>query len=204
MYHHVVSHLATKAAKQKIIKLCFTTCTTRHRSHGTLVTKNSSFMRLCWVNERTLSWNITSLCLYVCHFSMCFILLCFLCSMCACVHLHLLLLFVCLLELLLLPSSLLLRRILLFSVIAQYFGSLLLSIGGLRAAETMHNISLTVILRSPSAFFDTTPVGRILSRFGSDVNTIDMSLPQHIRQALFCTFRVRCPIIINYFSLYII
>lgn len=59
------------------------------------------------------------------------------------------------------------------------------------AAEKLHAMSLISVLRSPNAFFDTTPVGRILSRFSSDINTIDISLPQHLRQGMFCTFRVR-------------
>jgi hypothetical protein len=33
------------------------------------------------------------------------------------------------------------------------------------------------VLRAPTAFFDTTPLGRILNRFSGDVATVDKDLP---------------------------
>ncbi|KAG0440557.1 hypothetical protein HPB47_016252, partial [Ixodes persulcatus] len=45
------------------------------------------------------------------------------------------------------------------------FGSLALSLGSLKGAMFLHNGLLANILRSPMAFFDTTPLGRVVNRF---------------------------------------
>ena len=43
--------------------------------------------------------------------------------------------------------------------------TVVISVGTLNAASALHGTMLTRILRSPMAFFDTTPLGRILNRF---------------------------------------
>eukprot|EP01050_Picozoa_sp_SAG11_P008241 SAG11_NODE_717_length_7606_cov_5.968563_4_plen_403_part_00 len=45
-----------------------------------------------------------------------------------------------------------------------------------RAAEVLHNNLLENVLYLPMAFFDTTPTGRILTRFARDVDQIDTML----------------------------
>ncbi|XP_066521779.1 ATP-binding cassette sub-family C member 3 isoform X3 [Hoplias malabaricus] len=50
----------------------------------------------------------------------------------------------------------------------------------LKAAHTTHLIMLTAILRAPQAFFEATPSGRVLNRFGKDVDTIDSLIPDNI------------------------
>lgn len=50
-------------------------------------------------------------------------------------------------------------------------------LGGVRAGTTYFNAMLSSILKAPLAFFESTPQGRILSRFSTDFSSIDNSLP---------------------------
>lgn len=68
--------------------------------------------------------------------------------------------------------------------------TLFFQIGALDAAELLHKITLHAVLRCPMSFNDTTPVGRILSRFSSDINTIDSTLPDNLKQTTVLLFRV--------------
>lgn len=56
--------------------------------------------------------------------------------------------------------------------------SILFAYGGLNSAKSLHEKLLHRILRAPMAFFDTTPVGRILNRFSKDIYVIDEMLPR--------------------------
>ena len=49
------------------------------------------------------------------------------------------------------------------------------------ASRLFHNRMLKCILRSPMLFFDTTPIGRIVNRFSSDVDVMDDRLLQNFR-----------------------
>jgi ATP-binding cassette subfamily C (CFTR/MRP) protein 1 len=49
--------------------------------------------------------------------------------------------------------------------------------GAIRAAKNLHARLLYNILRLPLAFFDTTPLGRIVNRFSRDTDMIDAYLP---------------------------
>ncbi|KAF9126567.1 hypothetical protein BGW39_006512 [Mortierella sp. 14UC] len=49
---------------------------------------------------------------------------------------------------------------------------------GIRSARTLYNKLLTRVLRYPMSTFDTTPMGRIVNRFSSDVAVIDSNLPE--------------------------
>ncbi|XP_053387287.1 multidrug resistance-associated protein 1-like [Mercenaria mercenaria] len=50
-----------------------------------------------------------------------------------------------------------------------------------RASGKLHDSMLKSILHSPMAFFDTTPIGRIMNRFSSDVDIMDNKLPDSFR-----------------------
>ncbi|CAG8607661.1 8848_t:CDS:10, partial [Dentiscutata erythropus] len=56
--------------------------------------------------------------------------------------------------------------------------------GSLRASKKLYQTLLHRVIRAPLRFFDTTPVGRILNRFGKDFETIDSSLAGELAQFL--------------------
>ncbi|KAG0221629.1 hypothetical protein BGW42_007448, partial [Actinomortierella wolfii] len=65
------------------------------------------------------------------------------------------------------------------SLVLALVGKLLSqTVAGLRAAIIIHERLLNHVLRLPMSFFDTTPVGRILNRFSSDISGIDSRLPR--------------------------
>ncbi|KAF7332750.1 ABC protein [Mycena kentingensis (nom. inval.)] len=51
----------------------------------------------------------------------------------------------------------------------------------MQATRTMHQDAIVNILHAQMSFFDTTPMGRILSIFGKDVDTIDNALGMSMR-----------------------
>nr|CAG8556518.1 4134_t:CDS:10 [Entrophospora candida] len=63
------------------------------------------------------------------------------------------------------------------------------AISGAVAAKRLHNSALKRILRAPTKFFDTTPLGRIINRFSKDMDTVDSILPDAYRMML-STFSV--------------
>ncbi|KAJ2668835.1 hypothetical protein IWW42_004971, partial [Coemansia sp. RSA 1085] len=50
----------------------------------------------------------------------------------------------------------------------------------IRASTLIHKNMLVSVLRSPMAFFDVTPLGRILNRFSSDLQRCDEMLPRSV------------------------
>ena len=45
----------------------------------------------------------------------------------------------------------------------------------------LHKEMLEHILTSTMAFFDTTPIGRIINRFSKDIDEVDLMIPTHIK-----------------------
>ncbi|XP_069939625.1 multidrug resistance-associated protein 1 isoform X2 [Cherax quadricarinatus] len=74
-----------------------------------------------------------------------------------------------------------------FFILAGAFSQ---SFGALEAAEQVHNKVLQNVLRLPMSFFDTNPIGRLINRFGKDVDTLDNILPWTIRSWLTCFLTV--------------
>jgi ABC-type multidrug transport system fused ATPase/permease subunit len=54
----------------------------------------------------------------------------------------------------------------------------------LQASRTLFLQLLNRLVRAPARFFDVTPIGRILNRFTTDINTVDGALQNSARAAL--------------------
>jgi len=52
-------------------------------------------------------------------------------------------------------------------------GALAVYIGSLLASQKLHNQMLSRIMHAPVSFFETTPLGRIINRFGDDTEIMD-------------------------------
>lgn len=64
----------------------------------------------------------------------------------------------------------------LFLVLGSYLFELFPRLGAVRASWIFHAYMLAAVLRAPMQFVDTTPVGRILARFSSDLEAVDNKL----------------------------
>ncbi|KAF9107851.1 Multidrug resistance-associated protein 1 [Mortierella sp. GBA35] len=71
----------------------------------------------------------------------------------------------------------------LMNVISVYVAMVLAAV---RASTRLHDSLLAKMLRLPMSFFDTTPLGRIVNRFSSDVFSIDELLPWSFIQCFIC------------------
>lgn len=60
---------------------------------------------------------------------------------------------------------------------ATWIRALTVARAGVRASYMLHDALLRRIMRAPTSFFDSTPIGRILNRFSGDVYTVDEQLP---------------------------
>ncbi|XP_064611716.1 multidrug resistance-associated protein 1-like isoform X1 [Liolophura sinensis] len=69
-------------------------------------------------------------------------------------------------------------------------GALLIYRGNIRAGRVLHCDLLTNVLASPMSFFDTTPLGRTINRFGKDLDVVDVTLPMIFRSWLACVLKV--------------
>lgn len=77
-----------------------------------------------------------------------------------------------------------------FSVLLSPLLNFLPRLGCLVAAKSLHKTLLNGILHAPIAFFDKTPVGRILSRFSKDVEALDTLLPRDVAEVIYSIFEV--------------
>ncbi|TNJ28950.1 Multidrug resistance-associated protein 1 [Giardia muris] len=69
-------------------------------------------------------------------------------------------------------------------ILLSFLSSVLMVLFIVSAGRTLLHGMLRAILRSPLAFFDTTPTGRILSRFSKDTDSMDLQVMRYMPQAL--------------------
>ena len=70
------------------------------------------------------------------------------------------------------------------AVLATFLRLLVITLGGLAASRKLFSRVLDSVLAAPMAFFDVTPVGRIVNRFSKDMYTVDEQLVSTLRSYL--------------------
>ncbi|XP_044001771.1 multidrug resistance-associated protein 1 isoform X9 [Aphidius gifuensis] len=78
--------------------------------------------------------------------------------------------------------------------------SIILALGAIRASVGIFEELLIHVLRIPASFFDTTPSGRILNRFGKDTDVVDNTLPMVLRMWSNCFFSVIATLVVISYS----
>ncbi|KAG0261888.1 hypothetical protein DFQ27_002716 [Actinomortierella ambigua] len=76
--------------------------------------------------------------------------------------------------------------VMVFAVLNVIAGYSAMVMAALRASERLHEKLLSSLLRLPMSYFDTTPLGRIVNRFSSDVFAIDESVSWNFINVLLC------------------
>nr|CAD7588456.1 unnamed protein product [Timema genevievae] len=85
-------------------------------------------------------------------------------------------------------------------VLSVLVSMLSVSIGAINAASVLHNTLLANVFRLPQSLFDTTPIGRILTRFSSDVNVLDQTFPMILRMAVPNVYKMMATLFVIVYS----
>ncbi|KXZ50332.1 hypothetical protein GPECTOR_17g973 [Gonium pectorale] len=78
---------------------------------------------------------------------------------------------------------------------ATFFRSTTNNLGSYRASKLIHGSTLTALVAAPLAFFESTPVGRILNRLSRDVDEMDYNLALYQQQLGNCVMRLLATIL---------
>ena len=87
-----------------------------------------------------------------------------------------------------------------FSAIFIALYALIFMTRSINASRVLHQRMIHNVMRSPMSFFDTTPIGRIVNRFSSDIDTIDGELPMSFEMFLDCLFIVLGTLVVISYS----
>jgi ATP-binding cassette subfamily C (CFTR/MRP) protein 4 len=79
--------------------------------------------------------------------------------------------------------------VVLFAV-ASYTRSFVIYLIAIKAGNNMHNKMTQRIINAPVSFFDSNPLGRILTRFSKDIMTVDYMMPAMTAFTIFGFFRI--------------
>ncbi|KND01251.1 uncharacterized protein SPPG_03065 [Spizellomyces punctatus DAOM BR117] len=79
-----------------------------------------------------------------------------------------------------------------YVVLYPWAGSLFLCFMGVRAGRVLHNDLLSRIMKMPWLFFSVTPVGRIMTRFSSNLASVDVGLPDAFYDMIFALAKCYC------------
>ncbi|XP_050687068.1 multidrug resistance-associated protein 1-like [Eriocheir sinensis] len=75
-------------------------------------------------------------------------------------------------------------------------GILLMMVGSIRAANSLHARLLSSVIHFPMSFFDTNPSGRIINRFGKEIDKLDKNLPRVLRSFLMTLSQVLTTLVV--------
>ena len=82
-----------------------------------------------------------------------------------------------------------------------FFGKeLIMFLACAAASKTIHESLLDKVMHSPMSFFDSNPLGRILNRFSSDIDTVDQTIPFELDDMLNCILEVAAILVIITYS----
>ncbi|KAJ7824113.1 hypothetical protein B0H13DRAFT_2444703 [Mycena leptocephala] len=77
-----------------------------------------------------------------------------------------------------------------------YLPGLFMDFFAVRVSKNLHHQAIVNIFHAPMSFFDTTPMGRIISIFGKDIDTIDNALPMSMRMFILVLAQVLSSVIV--------
>ncbi|KAL0089230.1 hypothetical protein F4703DRAFT_1840014 [Phycomyces blakesleeanus] len=72
------------------------------------------------------------------------------------------------------------------AILFDFLRNIILLWGSIRGAKILFERMVHKIIHAPMRFFDTTPIGRILNRFGKDAMTVDMNVARSASHLLDC------------------